>query len=235
MQWDPDKVYKSILILEGGFQHFLVTYPMRTTNSKYDKKKETTKMYPSLEGIEYPSYEDIKMKVTDAEKEPHVPRIDRSSKPTIFGQKSTNNQQPLNPVALAYEKEKMYDQILAKDKEVLNIGNELTQVVNSTIIPSDADPTELYNKHSELEYKYIQKENELNDTISELQSEFETLQIDIQNPEVAAITARIDQKAREHHQYEQKRTETKQQIDQRMNVVREQQKRHLQVSGIKFI
>lgn len=234
MQWDPEKNYKSIRILEGGFQNFVLTYPMKTTNPKYDKKKDTSGMYPSLEGIEYPSFENIIMKTTDPEKQPLIPRIDRSSKP-MLGQKTNDIQQPLNPVALAYEKEKMYDQILAKDKEVLNIGNELTQVVSSTRIPSDADPTELYTKHNELEYKFIQKENELNDTITELQSDFETLQIDVKNPEVAAINARIDQKAKEHSQYEKKRTETKQQIEERMNAMREQQKRHLQVSRIVFI
>lgn len=243
IQWDQDVIYKSIQIADGGFDKFLTTYPMHTTNSNYELKRSiTSNLYPLLEGIEYPSFDDIKMKPKEIGLPKYIPRIDRTSKP-MPGQKPTGNTlAQINPIAFAREKEMMYDEALKKEREVLTIGDELKRFASTSTIPNDVDQTEWYHKQSELEYKFIQKENELNDTISELNSvnqhevenQMGTLQINRQNPEWTEIAARLEAKQKELSQNERKVAETRQAVETKMNVVRERQKRHLQVSFIDF-
>lgn len=204
------------------------------------KSKEVPSLYPNLQDIEYPDFGDIKMKPKPSERTPYIPWIDRTNKPNS-GPKFMNTQQPINPVALAREKEIMYDQILEKEKEVLTIGTELNRMMSSTNLPNESDPSEWFSKHTELEYKLYQKENELNDTVSELHSvsqqeldegmNLKTLQIN-QNPDFAAIKARIEAKERAHSQFEMKHKEIKQNIEAKSSTVKEQQKRYLEVSEI---
>lgn len=239
IQWDQDVSYKSIQIADGGFEKFLTTYPMHTTNSNYKLKSLiTSELYPRLEGIEYPSVDDIKMKPKEIDDVKYVPRVDRTSKP-MPGQKPTGNTTAqITPIALAREKEMIYDQALKKEQEVLTIGDELKRFASASTLPNDVDQTEWYHKQSELEYKFFQKENELNDTISELNSvnqhevenQMGTLQINKKNPEMTEIEARLEAKRKEFSQNERKVAETKQAVETKMNVVRERQKRHLQVS-----
>lgn len=236
-QWDQ-VTYNSIQIADGGFDKFLTTYPMHTTNPNYKPKSSiTAEIYPKLEGIEYPSFEDIKMKPKDLPNK-YIPRVDRMSKPSYDKKATGNAAAPINPIDLAREKEMIYDQALKKEQEILTIGNELKRYASTPTIPNDVDPSEWYHKQSELEYKFIQKEHELNETISELQAvdqqevenQMGTLQLNKQNPELAAITARLDVKQKELSQNERKVAETKQVVEAKMNVFRERQKRHLQVS-----
>lgn len=239
LQWDQEVAYKSIQIADGGFEKFLTTYPMYTTNPSYKPKSSiTSEIYPRLEGIEYPSVDDIKMKPKEITTPKYIPRIDRTSKPNSGQKPIGNTTEPINPITLAREKEMMYDEALKKEQEVLTIGAELKRFASTPTLPNDADKTEWYHKQSELEYKFFQKENELNDTISELNSvnqhemenQMGTLQINKQSPEYAEITARVEAKRKEFTQNERKVAETKQEIAAKMNVVRERQKRHLQVS-----
>lgn len=223
---------------DGGFHKFCITYPMHTTNSNYRPKPSIQELYPRLEGIEYPSVDDIKMKPKPNEPARYIPRVDRTSKP-IPGQKPTGNAtQPIDPIALARMKETIYDEALKIEREVLTIGNELKRNVNTPAIPNDVDQAEWYNRQTELEYKFIQKESELNDTISELNSvdqhemdnQMATLQIYKQNPEMIELNTRLEAKRKEFSQNERIVMETKQEVEAKLNVVRERQKRHLQVS-----
>lgn len=209
---------------------------MKTTNHHYDPRStESSNLYPNLSDIEYPDTDAIKMKPKlDAIKSTYIPRIDRTVKPT-YGKTIDAHQQPTNAVALAREKEIIFNQVLEKQKEVITIGDELSRVVSSTT-PNEVDQTEWFNRQSELEYKFIQKENELNDTVSELhsvsqdiESKLSTIQID-QRPEVDEIEARLQAKERERLQYEQKRLQAKQEIDAKLKVTQERHKRFLEVS-----
>lgn len=84
MQWDPDTNYKSILILDGGFHNFWITYPMLTTNPKYQVKPKDVPMSNAIiKEIEYPSLTDIKMKADPKNKPPSIPMFDRASKPKV--------------------------------------------------------------------------------------------------------------------------------------------------------
>lgn len=188
----------------------------------------------ALHDIEYPSLTDIKMKPNPTEPlSQYVPRIDRSNKP-IFGRKSIEQQQPINSVTIIKEREYIYDQILEKERETLEIGNELRNIVNAPMTQNELEQSEWLNKQTELEYKLVQKENELNDTITELSAtttpELETkLQIDNNNPEMKAGLARLEAKKNEHAENERKIKQRNQEIEEKRKAAREQQKRHLQV------
>lgn len=211
---------------------------MHTTNSNYKPKSSiTADIYPRLEGIEYPSVDDIKMKPKQIDAPKYIPRVDRTSKP-MYGQKPIGNTMaPMNPIVLAREREMIYDQVLKKEAEILTIGDQLKRFASTSTIPNDVDQTEWFHQQSELEYKFIQKEHELNETINDLHSvdqevenQMGTLQINKQTPEWTELSARLDAKQREVSQNESKVAETKKVVEAKMNVVRERQKRHLQVS-----
>lgn len=193
-----------------------------------------------LGDIEYPSLTDIKMKPQPTEKpyDSYVPRIDRSSKPA-FGQKSFEQQQPINSVTIVKKREKILDQVLQKEREALKIENELSSIMNATIKQSETEQSEWFDKQTELEYQLVQKENELNDTITELNAtttpELETtIQNDTVNPEVKAIVARIEAKNNEHSENERRMKQRLQEIEEKRKAAREQQKRHLEVSFFFF-
>ncbi|XP_055300839.1 ubiquitin carboxyl-terminal hydrolase 8 [Sitodiplosis mosellana] len=234
LNWDPDMQYKSVLLLDGGFQKFGLVYPMWVTNPKYKPKSTDAPAIPAVSDIEYPNLGDIKMKPKPTEQpSSNVPRIDRSNKP-IFGQKSIEQQQPINSVSIVQEREKILDQILQKDREALRIGDELSNIVNAPIKQSEAEHDEWLTKQTELEYKLVQKENELNDTIMELSTittpELENkLQFDTSNPDVKKIVARIEEKSNEHAEYERRMKQRFQEIEEKRRTAREQQKRHLQL------
>lgn len=221
-------------MLDGGFQNFVCTYPMKTTNPKYSRKLEIPELYPSLQDIEYPSTDHIKMKPNLTEKQKYRPRYDRANKPQRWSKSTESNK---NPVENARERELEIDIILEKEKELSNIvnefRNEFTKQVNNT------DQTEWINKQTELEYKLIQKENELNDTIQrydtvnqhEFEDKFGTIQIE-QTPELATIKATIEAKERQISQYEQKRSETKPDLEEKIKLVKERQKRQLETVSL---
>lgn len=238
IHWDQDVTYKRVVVADGGFYKFCITYPMYTTNPNYKPKSSMVQnMYPTdLERIEYPSLDDIKMKRKETEPAKYIPRVDRTNKP-MPGQKPMGNAStPIDALELARQKEIMFDQAFKTEQEILTIGNELKRnFVSTTSIPNDVDKTEWFNKQSELEYKFIQKENELNDTINEIQSvdqheldnQMGTLQIDKKDPELAEINARLETKRNKLSQNKHIVNETKQEVESKMNVVRERQKRHL--------
>lgn len=200
-------------------------------------KSKDTPPTIALGDIEYPSLTDIKMKPKPTEKpyDNYVPRIDRSSKPA-FGQKSIEQQQPINSVTIVKKREMILDQVLLKEREALKIENELSSIVNATITQSETEQAEWFEKQNELEYQLVQKENELNDTITELNATTTPeLETKIQNdPEVKAIVARIEAKVNEHSENERRMKQKLQEIEEKRKAAREQQKRHLEVSFFYF-
>ncbi|XP_021934283.1 ubiquitin carboxyl-terminal hydrolase 8 isoform X2 [Zootermopsis nevadensis] len=73
IKWDPDIIYKSApLILEGGYEEWLLKYPMLTTNSqvKPPHNPGLSEMDDLLDDVEYPNLMDASQ-----------PVIDRASKP----------------------------------------------------------------------------------------------------------------------------------------------------------
>lgn len=211
---------------------------MFTTNPKYQPAKRNSfeKSMEDLNEIEYPSVLDIKMK--NIPSGPNVvvgpPRIDRSSK-AAAEQKFIK----MNSVDLIKEKENIVDQLLEKDQEVLKISNELTNVLdasNTSVDPVKA--SELYKKQTELEYKLMQKENELNDTAIELetqavdQGEYDDTQKEHGYEEAFA---RLQAKEIQHSEMAKKAQENAQALETKRRAAKEHNKRHLQVILILFI
>lgn len=214
---------------------------MHTTNPKFKMPSQDSSRM-SLDDIEYPSFEQIKMKEQSIDGGFTVPRIDRSNKATAQ-QKFMDTRKPTSTVELVKEKEMRMDQVIRKEKEVLSIGTELSNILNVDVTNDPDKKKEWFNKQTELEYKLVQKENELNDTMMELESvepsgfenKLETLQIDARKqPDMSEMLARIEAKQIEHSQMEKRRIENAQIIEERRRPYREQQKRHLEVSLIIF-
>lgn len=208
---------------------------MKTTNPRYESKQTLTKsLYPPLHDIEYPDVDGIKMKPTQTAGVPGgypVPAFDRKNKPALGHKNPTA--QPGNTISFALEQEKLYDHVLQKEKEALNVGKEYISTLNATISVGESDQTEHYNKQTELEYKFIQKENELNDTIMEVEPDLQSLDAlpsHEQNPEASEVLARIKAKREMHTQNKKELEKIGQKREELAPATKEQQKRHLQAS-----
>lgn len=200
---------------------------MKTTNPKYEPKPKAAPTQVVVSDIEYPSFSDIKMKPKPTETA-FVPRIDRSSKP-IPGQKTFESQQPINPVSLVQEREKMLDQVLKKEMEVIELNNELRNVVNARIDPSEQDKSDWFKKQTDLEYKMVQKEAELNDTLEGLpDNDLDSLNIGAQDPD---LYKRFKEKQLAHLGNERKIKEVTTEIEEKRRATKEQEKRHFEVSN----
>lgn len=146
-----------------------------------------------------------------------------------------DSHQPVNPLVVARQRELILDKVLQKEKEVLSIGTELSNVVNAPA-SNETERNDWFVKQDELEYKLVQKEDELNETIQGLneattfENKFDTLQIDNNNPEYLEVKARITAKENAHLENE-KRLRILSEIEEKRKAAREQQKRHLQVSS----
>lgn len=217
---------------------------MYATNPKYrpahlDSQEQS---FENLDGIEYPSMNDIKMKTDPSKVAPAarlVPKIDRSKK-GVVEQKYLHGRHTIEPMSYIKEKEMLVDDILAKDEEVLKISNELTNVLDaSTGLNDPAKATELIRKQTELEYKLMQKENDLNDTFTELKTvdqiesdkdvAVRTVEAHSQ-PDFNEATARLQAKTMKHSEMERKYQEKVMLIEMKRMQVKEQQKRHFPVS-----
>jgi ubiquitin carboxyl-terminal hydrolase 8 len=67
LDWDQDidnDKKPEMIVLEGGYEAWLLTYPMKCSNPHVRVPKENIVAGPSVEGIEYPNLEDIVMKDT---------------------------------------------------------------------------------------------------------------------------------------------------------------------------
>lgn len=217
---------------------------MLTTNPKYQPSHSDSfeRAMGNLDGIEYPSMNDIKMK-TDPSKVPStnrgIPQIDRTNK-GIVEQKYLHGKRTIEPMSYIKKKEMLVDDILAKDEEVLKISTELTNVMDASNSTNDpAKASELSRKQTELEYTLMQKENELNDTFIDLKDvnqwendkEITMPSVEAQKqPEFTAATARLQAKTMKHSEMEQKYKENAVLIEMKRIQVKEQQKRHLEVS-----
>lgn len=212
-------------------------YPHSTTNPRFRIDSSMASRNITLSDIEYPSWNEIKMKDKSLDGTIISPRVDRSNK-ALAERRFNDLKKPTEE--LFKEQEFKIDQVLQKEQEVLNIGNELNNVLNATETTNDPNKKkEWFNKQTEIEYRLVQKENELNDTVMELESveqpgfenKLESLQIDAnKQQDVSQIIARIEAKQAERLEMERRRREHQQILEEKRRPVREQQKRHLEVS-----
>lgn len=164
-QWDPEVKYDNHpCILQGGYKTFMLTYPMLTTNAKYVPQIASQSETVNVGDIEYPSWDDIKMK----DNQRLLPTIDRTNKRNALS-KYALNKKPIGDIAK--ENEAILDQKLKKESEALNIGNELKNLLDAGKATIDFDiKKRILVKQGELQYKLYEKESELNDTVSWLRT-----------------------------------------------------------------
>lgn len=166
-QWDPDVKYSnSIQIVDGGYEMFMLSYPMITSNPKFKPEISIVESYESIDDIEYPSLSDIKMRkdtplkdVTNRSR----PSIDRSSK---LAAEKTYKDKWKTPEEIIKEKEQLIDRALQKEKEALKLEADLEQTMREEPNEDETKRREWYEKQTELQYKIMQYDNERDDNVS---------------------------------------------------------------------
>lgn len=190
MQWDPDIQYKSILILEGGYENYILMYPMDCTNPNVRPPSTIgteAQNDGQLDDIEYPSLSDITMKeqsfgfgggsnkenqglVQPSSTRPGVPpKIDRSSK--LAALKSYNSRQDL-----LREQHDIAERLLASQRECLNEELQLDERIKEevTLVVDEKDVNEEDDKINESRFRIMQLDNSIEDTMLKKQLVDET-------------------------------------------------------------
>lgn len=145
---DHDGKIPEMLVLEGGYDRWILTYPMKCTNPHVKRPYENIQQTPSVDGIEYPNLDDIAMKDTSKK----TPTVDRSTKSNAI----KNYEPNLSAKELLEKKEHLLDKSLQAEKELLQLENEFSNKENIE------DPEESQNvlfKILELQTKM--KDNEI--------------------------------------------------------------------------
>lgn len=141
-QWDPDVKYSnSIQIVSGGYEMFLFTYPMLTTNPKFKPKATTADSGDNVGDIEYPSISDIKMKkdvpLADVTNRA-TPQIDRSSKHAAMKTYDHRSYQDIIKM-----KEERLDTQLAKEIEAIALETDLEQSFKEELLVDDTKKSQM--------------------------------------------------------------------------------------------
>jgi ubiquitin carboxyl-terminal hydrolase 8 len=199
VEWDQDiesDKKPEMILLEGGYERWLMTYPMKCSNPHVRVPKENAINAPSMDGIEYPNLEDIIMKDTSKS----TPMIDRSTKSNAVKNYEAN----LSQSELLERKELLMNKSMQNDRELLQLENVYTnlisnkeneedqsnsqnvlykilelqtkqkdndiekETINEVIKNAPVKPSEL-SKVEDIENRLKQKENEMNKTHQELE------------------------------------------------------------------
>lgn len=158
--WDPDAVYKKpFLKVDGGFKSFVLHYPMYCTNSNYIVTTMDTRYNLSVDDIEYPDINDIRMKEDSFGSQPGRPVVDRNSKAAalhIYESKSKGE--------ILEEQEKLVDRSIQNEMDMLSAESELKKIhaVEATVA-DDEEKKKMRQKITELKYKIMQYENSRDD------------------------------------------------------------------------
>lgn len=116
-EYDPelDKI-PEMIILEGGYEVWLFTYPMKCTDPHVEVPNDMNNSTPTIEGIEYPNLEDITMKDLSI----NTPLIDRSTK----GSAIKAYDKKFSESELLEEKEKLINKSIQNEKELLKLEHD---------------------------------------------------------------------------------------------------------------
>lgn len=173
VQWDPDASYKNpVRCLAGGYENFLLTYPMHTTDAHFQPAAERQRYSAAqtyandallVERIEYDDIRDIQMK--DQIRRPNAaaalllpealrtPAIDRSSKVAalqVYGQRLA---------ATARDSERS----TAQSMETIR---ELGATIKRADRVDPAQAVQLQSRLTELEYRLMQLDDERESFVS---------------------------------------------------------------------
>lgn len=247
-QWDPFTQYKSILVLDGGYENYILMYPMDATNAHVRPSSGASKETldnGQLDDIEYPNISDITMKdqslggssnqgtlVGQPQSRPGLPpTIDRSSK--LAALKSYNSRQEL-----LKEQHEIAERLLASQKECLNeeielaerIRSEAKRQVDAVTVPEEQqNKEEQEDKINESRFRIMQLDNSIEDTMMKKQLVEETKAVVPEQDSREAqdnmrIMASIRQKELEIQEIKAQRDRIAREREEKLRLAKEQKK-----------
>lgn len=157
-------------IVDGGYENFMIMYPMMTTNPNYERQITNDLYIDIVTDIEYPVITDIKMKNdTISEGSPYKsqtrPTFDRKTKPIAM--QHYDEKKPLD--SIFKEKEQLTEKALEKAKQALKVENDLKEIMKKDQdLINETQKKEWYDKQQELSFKLMQFENERDDNVSNI-------------------------------------------------------------------
>lgn len=159
-KWDPDVDYQnSVRIVDGGYENFMIMYPMKTSNPNFRRKTQFIS-YDDLNEIEYPNLSEIKMK-DDPKNIGYSsfkrPSIDRTSK--LAAVNTYNFKKPLT--SIIQEQEQLIDQALEHEKEVLRTETDLSAIMMEQDVGTDVSML----RQQELSNTLLQYDHLLDDNV----------------------------------------------------------------------
>lgn len=133
MEIDNDKK-PEMIVLEGGYGRWLTTYPMKCTDPKVQVPNASQETVPSMDGIEYPNFEDIAMKDSKG-----TPAVDRSTKSNAL----KNYEPNLSQGELLERKDHLMNKSLQNDKDLLKLETDYTNILSNK--ENEEDPAHSQN------------------------------------------------------------------------------------------
>lgn len=242
--------YRSILILEGGYENYVLMYPMDCTNPSARPpslaSSDAAQDDGQLDDIEYPSLSDITMKEqgsslydTSGGGPPGTssvktgvpggpPTVDRSSK--LAALKSYNSRRDL-----LREQHEIADKLLASQRECLNEELELAEIIKKDEAEEEEKPTEVVemdeDKINESRFRIMQLDNSIEDAMLKKQLVEETKavvpEVDSEAQDNIRIMASIRQKEEEIREIRAKRDRIAQEREEKLRLAKEQKKKSL--------
>lgn len=163
IDWDQDidnDKKPEMILLEGGYERWIMMYPMKCSNPHIRVPKENAITAPSMDGIEYPNFEDIVMKDTSKS----TPQIDRSTKSNAVKNYEAN----LSTSELLERKEQLMNKSLQNDQELLRLEIDYTNLISNK--ENEEDQSNSQNVlYKILELQTKQKDNDIEkETIDEV-------------------------------------------------------------------
>lgn len=234
-QWDPEIVYKSILILEGGYENYILMYPMDCTNPNVRPPSNTATESQDpghLDDIEYPSLADITMKDKSMGSDSNQsttrpggvpPTIDRNSK--LAALKNYNSRKDL-----LKEQHEIAERLLASQQECLNEEIELVERIKNDAKDVEAEQDDdKEDKINESRFRIMQLDNSIEDAMLKKQLVEETKAVvPEKDPQETrdnmALADSIRQKEDEILAILEKRKRVAQERDEKLRLAKEQKK-----------
>jgi hypothetical protein len=169
--WDQDVDYKSLKIVEDGYENFHLHYPMMCTNPSYKPPPAfVDDQEVEIDGIEYPSLNDITMKDnsfglrTPSTIAPNRPGINRDSK-IVAMQTYQEKEKQISEILDAQEQ--LSNKSLATEKERVEVETEWG---DAHMQKENVNTEEEIRKFEQLEQKYeyqlMELENKQKDYVS---------------------------------------------------------------------
>lgn len=131
IEWDPDVDKKpEMILLEGGYESWLITYPMKCSDPHVKPPRDNNTSTPTVDGIEYPNWEDIVMKdqsINNISTSQSIPAVDRTTKNNAIKSYEKN----LSQSELLEKKEKLLNKSLQNNIEIVKLERDLNAVVTN--------------------------------------------------------------------------------------------------------